>query len=192
MATERPPYTRIENEHEHEHEHDASPAPTAPAPRTLRHKVSRVLTTLTRRDPTSPERERGPTPPLPTPCTVAALSPATSTSTSTTSTTSTAVETEKPQVRERRSQNALKRTWMARTRSEPALRAKRAKAAAAALIPAAVPSRSAPPAPVPATTSHSRDVNAYVPDRGEGAVVSYYTYPVWRIDPVLVGCFVCL
>ena len=103
------------------------------------------------------------------------------------------MEMEKPV--QKQSQNALKRTWgrsvaIARARSEPALRAKRAKAAALALAPPAPPvpaghSRSAPAA----VTTHSRDVNAYVPS--EGAVVSY-TYPLWRIDPVLVGCFVCL
>ncbi|KAM5544849.1 hypothetical protein V8D89_001747 [Ganoderma adspersum] len=191
MAMERPQYARIESVY------GSTPAsvsvsvtapqtPTSGAPRTLRHKVSRAFSTLTRRDPSSPERERGPVPPLPTPT---ALSP-TSTSSTSTSTTSTETGTEKPKERERERQNenALKRTWgrsvaIARARSEPALRVKRAKAAATALAPPVKPSRSAP------VTTHSRDVNAYVPS--EGAVVSY-TYPLWRIDPVLVGCFVCL
>ncbi|KAM5544085.1 hypothetical protein V8D89_002271 [Ganoderma adspersum] len=182
MAMERPQYARIESVYGSAPASvstsvTAPPTSTPGAPRTLRHKVSRAFSTLTRRDPSSPERERGPTPPLPTP---AALSPATETET----------ETDTEKTKDRQSQNALKRTWgrrvaIARARSEPALRAKRAKAAAAVLVqaPPAKPSRSAP------VTTHSRDVNAYVPS--EGAVVSY-TYPLWRIDPVLVGCFVCL
>ena len=189
MATERhQQYARIESVYGSMPPSVSTTAlPTPVAPRTLRHKVSRAFSTLTRRDPTSPERERGPIPPLPTPT---ALSP---TSTSSNSSTETATHKEKAS----QNVNALKRTWgrsvgvaIARARSEPALRAKRAKAAALALAPPALPvpaghSRSAPAA----VTTHSRDVNAYVPS--EGAVVSY-TYPLWRIDPVLVGCFVCL
>ncbi|KAI1786086.1 hypothetical protein LXA43DRAFT_898649 [Ganoderma leucocontextum] len=160
---ERLQYARIESDH-------GSAAAAAPRPpRTLRHKVSRALSTLTRREPGSPEWERGTVPPMPSPTTPSPT-------------------TEKQKER----QNPLKRTWgrsvaIARTRSEPALRAKRAKAAAAALLPSAVPTRSAP------VTTHSRDVNAYAPAARESqsAVVSY-TYPLWRIDPVLVGCFVCL
>ncbi|KAI1792124.1 hypothetical protein LXA43DRAFT_1093941 [Ganoderma leucocontextum] len=156
MAMERLQYARIESDH-------GSTATAAPrSPRTLRHKVSRAFSTLTRREPGSPECERGTAPPMPSPTTPSPT-------------------TEKQKER----QKPLKRTWgrsvaIARTRSEPALRAKRAKAAAAALLPSAVP-------------THSRDVNAYAPAARESqSTVVSYTYPLWQIDPVLVGCFVCL
>ncbi|TBU42800.1 hypothetical protein BD309DRAFT_153090 [Dichomitus squalens] len=170
MATETAQYARIQNR-----DSVVSDAPTS-SPRSLRRRVSHALSSFTGR---SPENS---TVVPPVPPTNELARPATRIEKATSRMASGA---------DQRPENALKRTWsrgihLARTRSEPALHAKRAKTSASATAPAV------PALPRAATTTvagHSRDMGAYAST--ESAIVSY-TYPLWRIDPVLVGCFVCL
>ena len=161
---------------------DASPS----APRSLRRKMSRAFSSITGRSPT----ESTVVPPVP-----AREKNELARSTTRIEKSVSPMASGQGSEKEKRPENALKRTWsrgisIARTRSEPMLRAKRAKTAAVALTePVPALPRSATTT-VAAGAGTSREVNAYASPQ-ESAVVSY-TYPLWRIDPVLVGCFVCL